>query len=163
VTGHPISGVAISGHEATADTAVETALVAPPRPKKIVRLKKNVEFRAVAKGRRFHGLAFTLQAARRAQATIEEPRVGFTVTRKTGDAVERNRMRRRLKEALRLAPDLCVAPDHDYVLVIRRAALSTPFPELIGELTRAFRDIANRKGRRPPAGTEQRPVAHAAS
>ena len=132
--------------------------VAPPS-----RLKKNAQFREVAKGARFHSRSFSLQAARRAGTAVEGPRVGFTVTRKTGSAVERNRMRRRLKEALRLAPALCAAPDHDYVLIIRREALSTPFVELVGELTRAFRDIASRKGRRTRAVAEQRTTGGAAS
>lgn len=57
-------------------------------------------------------------------------------------------MRRRLKEALRLAPDLCAAPDCDYVLIVRREALSVPFEQMIVEMTRAFREIASHRGRR---------------
>lgn len=130
----------------------------------LLRLKKNAQFRRAAKGARFYSRSFTLQAASRpAEAAQEGPRVGFTVTRKTGSAVERNRMRRRVKEALRLAPALCAARDHDYVLIIRREALATPFAELIGELTRAFRDIASRKARRSRAGADQRTTARTAS
>lgn len=163
MTGHGTLGHTISGLEASGEAAPAPPRAASGRPEKIARLKKNAQFRAAAKGVRYQGRAFTLQAARRADATVEGPRVGFTVTRKTGRAVARNRMRRRLKEALRLAPDLCTAPDHDYVLILRREALSTPFSELLGELTRAFRDIASRKGRRTRAGTEPRPAVRAAS
>jgi ribonuclease P protein component len=152
VTGQGTLGHTTSGQAPSADAA------APPS-----RLKKNAQFRNAAKGARFHSRSFSLQAARRVVgAPAEGPRVGFTVTRKTGGAVERNRMRRRLKEALRLAPDLCTTPDHDYVLIIRRAALSTPFAELISEVTGAFRDIASRKGRRTRTVAEQ-PAGRAAS
>ena len=149
--GHGTLGHTTSGHRPSGDAAAVHERVGRGPP----RLKKRAQFRDVAKGARFHGRSFSLQAARRTAEIAEGPRVGFTVTRKAGTAVERNRMRRRLKEALRLAPDLCTAPDHDYVLIIRREALSTPFAELIGELTRAFRDIESRKGRRTRAGAEQ--------
>lgn len=156
MTGHGTLGHTTSGQRPSGDGT------APPhRALSPARLKKNAQFRHVAKGTRFHARSFSLQAARRVEAAVEGARVGFTVTRKTGGAVERNRMRRRLKEALRLAPDLCTAPDHDYVLIIRREALSTPFAELIGELTRAFRDIASRKGRRTRVVAEQRPSGRA--
>ena len=160
MTGHGTLGHTTSGQGPSGDAARRRTVPAAAPPS---RLKKNAQFRNVAKGARFHTRSFSLQAARRAEAAAEGPRVGFTVTRKTGSAVERNRMRRRLKEALRLAPDLCAAPDHDYVLIIRREALSTPFAELIGELTRAFRDIASRKGRRTRAVAEQRTAGRAAS
>lgn len=152
MTGHGTLGHTTSGQRLSGDAAPAPHCAVSPG-----RLKKNAQFRQVAKGTRFHARSFSLQAARRVEAAAEGPRVGFTVTRKTGGAVERNRMRRRLKEALRLAPDLCTAPDHDYVLVIRREALSIPFAELIGELTHAFRDIANRKGRRSRAAAAPRP------
>jgi ribonuclease P protein component len=159
VTGHGTLGHTTSGQGPSGDRASEPQRA--PRAGPPSRLKKNAQFRNVAKGARFHSRSFSLQAIRRAEAAAEGPRVGFTVTRKTGSAVERNRMRRRLKEALRLAPALCAAPDHDYVVIIRRAALSTPFAELIGELKRAFRDIAGRKGRRTRAAAEQRPAGRA--
>ncbi len=111
----------------------------------MARLTKNTEFRRVAKGLRSHRAAFVLQGKRRVETTIDGARVGFTVTRKTGAAVERNRMRRRLKEALRAAPGLCPAPDYDYVVVIRREALSISFAQLVGDLAQAFREMALRK------------------
>ena len=158
MTGHGTLGHTTSGEKPSGDAAPVQQRAAPPS-----RLKKNAQFRDVAKGVRYHSRAFSLQAARRVGTAVEGPRVGFTVTRKTGGAVERNRMRRRLKEALRLAPDLCVAPDNDYVVIIRREALSIPFAELIGELTRAFREIASRKGRRTRTAERQRPSCRAAS
>ena len=47
------------------------------------------------------------------------PRFGFTVTRKIGNAVVRNRIRRRFKEALRLLAPGIIAPGHDYVVIAR--------------------------------------------
>ena len=76
-------------------------------PEAIGRLKRRAEFQRVGRGRRKAVEAFTLQAARREESRGGPvgPRVGFTVTRKVGHAVVRNRIRRRLKEALaRRAP-----------------------------------------------------------
>ena len=63
-----------------------------------------------------------------------------TVTKKVGDAVERNRIRRRLREALRITGDLPLRDDHDYVLVARREALSEDFRALC----EGFRQALNR-------------------
>ena len=105
------------------------------------RLKKRAEFQRVSRGGRWQGEAFVLQAARRGDDARQGPRVGFTVTRKTGGAVERNRMRRRLKEALRLTEKLAAKPDHDYVVIARRGALTRPFDLLRADLNRAFAAI----------------------
>ena len=70
-------------------------------------------------------------------------RVGFTVSKQVGNAVERNRVRRRLREVVRLsaagADRMC--PGHDYVLVGRRAALAAPFGEMVRELGSALRRV----------------------
>jgi ribonuclease P protein component len=105
------------------------------------RLKKRAEFQRVSRGARWQNEAFVLQSAKRDEVSALGPRAGFTATRKTGDAVERNRLRRRLKEALRLAEKLDARPDHDYVLVARRGALSRPFELLRADLHRAFAAI----------------------
>ena len=82
------------------------------------------EFLAVAAGAKVPATAFVLQARRRAD---EAPaRVGFTVSKKVGEAVERNRVRRRLKEAVRRSAALGMRAGHDYVVVGRRAALTQP-------------------------------------
>ncbi|MBV8564262.1 MAG: ribonuclease P protein component [Methylobacteriaceae bacterium] len=110
------------------------------------RLRKRAEFLRVAAGGKVANGLFSLQAARRPQGGGEpvaptEIRFGFTVTKKIGGAVERNRIRRRLKEAVRLAPELATKPGHDYVIVARRAALVAPLSALIEELGRATRRI----------------------
>ena len=94
------------------------------------RLTKRVEFQRVARGRRVSAETFTLQSRRREAAergSHSSPRVGLTVTKSVGGAVERNRVRRRLKEALRAAQPLEAESDHDYVLMARREALRRQF------------------------------------
>ena len=58
------------------------------------------------------------------------PRFGFTVTRKIGNAVVRNRIRRRFKEALRSMPPGTILPGYDYVVVARPGVIEQPFAEL---------------------------------
>lgn len=74
------------------------------------------------------------------------PRVGFTVTKKHGNAVERNRMRRRLKEAVRLSAGFAMQPGLDYVIVARRDILSAPFAQLSSLLTERI-EARPKKGR----------------
>ena len=113
------------------------------------RLKRRADFQRAARGRRSHTPAFSLQALRRSDAAPEaQARFGFTVTRKVGNAAVRNRIRRRLKEALRLAPGLEPRPDHDYVLVARLEALGRPFELLMNDLARALR-AAHAPGGKP--------------
>lgn len=95
--------------------------------------------------------AGTVQSDKRLGATSRmeaPPRFGFTVTKQSGGAVQRNRIRRRLKEALRLLKPLPARPGHDYVILARPEALSMSFRTLQAELTRAFGKIDTRKN--PP-------------
>ena len=109
---------------------------------KISRLKRRPDFQRAARGRRARMEAFALQANRRAGTEGAPdgvgPRLGFTVTKKLGGAVLRNRIRRRLKEAARLARDLETRSDHDYVVMAEREALRRRFDLLQGDLIRAF-------------------------
>jgi ribonuclease P protein component len=77
------------------------------------------------------------------------PRFGFTVTKQSGGAVQRNRIRRRLKEALRLLNPLPARAGHDYVILARPEALGMPFLALQGELIRALGKIKARKNQAP--------------
>ena len=104
------------------------------RPKKTVgRLKSRPQFLAVREGEKRRGSFFLIEMLDRKIADAE-PRVGFTVTKKHGNAVERNRMRRRLKEAVRLHAGFAMQPGHDYVVVARREVLTAPFEKLASEL-----------------------------
>jgi len=138
------------------------ATVAQTDHASFVRLKKRSEFLAVAKGMRHHESAFTLQAL--ADESGQEPacRIGLTVTKKTGNSVERNRIRRRLREALRLGGmargEIATGKARDYVVVARRETLSRGFDLLQADLARAFerieRRIATRKSKKAHAQDE---------
>ncbi len=85
------------------------------------RLRQRADFLAAAAGAKAPTPTFVLQMRpRREDGPV---RVGFTVSKKVGNAVERNRIRRRLREVVRLSPPSHMRPGHDYVLIGRRAAL----------------------------------------
>ncbi len=104
----------------------------------------------MASGRRVYGRCVGLQVYRRSDDdshVTSTCRIGLTVTKKVGGAVERNRMKRRLREALR-APGLATDAAHDYVLVARRDALTVPFAGLIADLRKCFGEAASGRSRR---------------
>ena len=78
-----------------------------------------------------------------APAEIDGPavRVGFTVSRKVGNAVVRNRVRRRLREVARLVIPAQARADLDYVLVGRQAALKRDFAVLRQDLVEALKRL----------------------
>jgi ribonuclease P protein component len=103
------------------------------------RLRQRADYLAAATGTKAPATAFVLQARRRDD---EGPaRVGFTVARKVGNAVARNRVRRRLKEMVRLLPVGPMRLGFDYVLIGRRAALGLPFERLRAEFETALRRV----------------------
>jgi ribonuclease P protein component len=107
---------------------------------RVTTLKRRSEYLRVRKGARCATAAFVLEAKARDGSTrpVEGPRFGYTVTRQIGKAVERNRIRRRLKAAVRDAAANHANGEFDYVLIARRAALTSQFAALVGELARAF-------------------------
>lgn len=114
-------------------------------------LKRRAEFLKAAKGRRFNTRHFLLQVRKRGIQEYPEraPRFGYTVTKKVGGAVIRNRIRRRLKEAVRLHAARFAQPGYDYVLIGRRSAEHIPFRALTAELEKAInRTHATTAGRR---------------
>jgi ribonuclease P protein component len=107
------------------------------------RLRRRPEFlRVAASGRRaaVHGLV--LQALQRDDAG--PARLGFTVTKKIGNAVERNRTRRRLKEAARLLLRERPLTGVDLVLIGREATRERDFIDLVGDLRRALDKVGVR-------------------
>ena len=103
----------------------------------IERLKKRRDFLAAAKGTKAPRRAFVLEACRRED---DGPaRFGFTVSKRAAKkAVERNRIRRRLKEAVRLAGPGRIRAGCDYVVVGRRSALTDDFAALQADLAGAL-------------------------
>ena len=101
------------------------------------RLRQRADFLAAATGVKIPAAAFVLQAKRRDD---EGPaRFGFTVSKKVGNAVERNRVRRRLREIVRMHAAGRIRAGHDYVLVGRRAALALPFERIKQDFDGAVR------------------------
>lgn len=98
------------------------------------RLKSRPQFLAVRDGEKRRGPLFLLEVLDRKDPE-SEPRVGFTVTKKQGNAVERNRMKRRLREAVRQSGKFAMKNGHDYVIVARRELLSAPFAEMTSALS----------------------------
>jgi ribonuclease P protein component len=109
------------------------------------RLTQRADFLAAAKGAKVPSGAFVLQA--RARGDAAAPRFGFTVSRKVGTAVERNRVRRRLREIVRRNAALIPQTGHDYVLIGRRAALDMPFDRINAEFLGAMTRLAKTRGR----------------
>ena len=94
------------------------------------RLTKRSQFQRAARGNRAGRSAFGLQMVAVDEA---KPGIGFTVTKKTGNSPQRNRIKRRLRAAVTACARDFV-PHHDYVLVGRREALSEPFSKLVADL-----------------------------
>ena len=124
------------------------------------RLKRRADFLRAAKGKRWHGETFSLQASRPKDES-DEVRIGLTVTKKVGNAVIRNRARRRLREAIRLHGSLPAQSGHDYVLVVRVEALRVPFATLQSDLTRAVRSVHAPARSQDPAKRPRRREADA--
>jgi ribonuclease P protein component len=99
------------------------------------RLTQRADFLAAANGHRRNLGAFVLQTRERGDAA--PPRFGFTVSKKVGNAVERNRVRRRLREIVRRHAAVLAQNGHDYVLIGRRAALQAPFGAMVADFTGA--------------------------
>ena len=118
------------------------------RPARFLRLKQRADFRRAAKGAKAHQPPFTLQSFRRPDS--EQPgiaRAGFTVTKKVGCAVVRNRIRRRLKEAIKRAAPDAERPGRDYVVIARETALHAEFSALVQAFDRAFAELERARPR----------------
>jgi ribonuclease P protein component len=91
------------------------------------------------------------------EAEAEQPRVGFTVSRKVGNAIRRNRARRRLRAAA-----MEVLPEHgrsgcDYVLIGRAGTLDRRYADLVMDLRTAIERIGERSGTKGSQDRRRRP------
>ena len=112
------------------------------------RLKRRADFIAAASGPRAQATPFLVQARNRGDRGA--PRVGLTVTKKSGNAVERNRIRRRLRSATDDVVTRAGRQGFDYVVVARRAALIAPFEAMLRDLERAIARVhAEKTGHGP--------------
>ena len=122
-----------------------TAMEKPTKP--LRRLIKRSQFQRAARGNRAGRSAFGLQVI---AAEGAEPGIGFTVTKKSGNSPQRNRIKRRLRAAVTACARDFI-PHHDYVLVGRREALSEPFAKLVADLGALIQRVHT------PRSTDERP------
>lgn len=107
------------------------AVASAPTP--LRHLTKRPQFLRAARGKRAGHKAFGLQVVEAPELSAKIPGIGLTVTKKVGNSPERNRIKRRLRAAAQ-ACQTRFHPQHDYVLVGRRAALKEPFEGLVSSL-----------------------------
>ena len=128
---------------------------------KLETLRKRREFLRVRGGGRWATPAFVLETKQRPPADADTPqqsparsgpRFGFTVTKRMGNAVRRNRIRRRLRAALQEVAQSGARDHFDYVVIARMPAHDIAFTELIELMTTAFERVhrpATQRRKRP--------------
>jgi ribonuclease P protein component len=106
----------------------------------LVHLARRAEFLAAARDIRKVAGSITLELTPtpEAQRREGEARIGFTASRKIGNAVARNRAKRRLRAAARETVPLSGRAGHDYVLVARAGILARDFQALLGDIKAAM-------------------------
>jgi ribonuclease P protein component len=115
------------------------------------RLLRHADFERVYKqGRRHFSASMTVFYWQRPEvaATVSGLRVGFTVSRALGGAVQRNRMKRRLREAVRLTW-VAAGPNADVVINPKKSLLTTDFAAVVNEVGRAFVVIQEKLAGKP--------------
>ncbi|MBO0751797.1 MAG: ribonuclease P protein component [Bradyrhizobiaceae bacterium] len=127
----------------------------------IERLKRRRDFLAATAGASVSTPGFIVQERRRDDGG--PARVGFTVSRKVGGAVERNRLRRQLREIVRLSATTTLSAGSDYVVIGRRAGLEIPFVKLTADFTGALKRLGKQRRAGAPGGPDKtHPLRHAA-
>ena len=110
-------------------------------PFKIERMTSRPQFLAAAKGVSEARGAVVVQRLDR-QDGVPTVRLGFTATRKVGNAVIRNRAKRRLREAARAAAPLLAVAGSDYVFVARMGTADRPWDRLLDDVKSALTRLA---------------------
>ena len=106
-------------------------------------LRVRADFVRLRRGRRVERPAFLMQVG---EGVPDAARFGVTVTKKIGNAVVRNRIKRRFRAAIReVAPGLAT-PGRDHVLIARAGAADRSYPALLDDLRSALLDANRPRG-----------------
>ena len=140
-----VSAFVVSAIDSSAPEAVS------PSGLRLGVLRKRKDFRAAARGGvHWRGQALRLQARRRTSRVPAHPRIGYTATKRTiGNAVQRNRARRRLRAAVADCETTQFVAGIDYVVLALPACLSLSVPHLTAELQTGLASLARRLERMP--------------
>jgi ribonuclease P protein component len=125
----------------------------------LARLKQRADFLRVAATRRRAVLpGLVLQAAPRPERSAAAPAlgVGFTASRKVGNAVTRNRAKRRLRAAAAAILPERGRPGTDYVLIARASTADRPYALLLADLAAALQRVERRRVERDTQLAERR-------
>lgn len=132
----------------------EGAAAGPAPSFRLETIRKRSDFQAANGGKRVNAPGFAM-LHRPGGATL---RFGFTVTKKVGTATERNRIRRRLKEAVRMASPGFGEASGDFVLLARRDAIQVDFAVLVAAVSKAVNTLSAGGGAvsrpRRPSGSQ---------
>ncbi|WP_298858228.1 ribonuclease P protein component [uncultured Sulfitobacter sp.] len=102
-------------------------------------LTQRRDFQRASRGKRVAMAGFILQMVKRPEGEVGGIRVGYTCSKKVGNAVARNRAKRRLREIARAVLPVTGKQGHDYVLVGRNTATATiPFAQLLNDMEKAL-------------------------
>ena len=132
------------------DASTTSQTLPSASPLAIERMRKRPQFLACAKAPACAKGAVVVQARAREDGSAVV-RTGFTATRKVGNAVVRNRARRRLREAVRLLLPQLGRPGFDYVFIARGGTAERPWARLLDDVKSALIRLAPENDRRAPA------------
>lgn len=105
-------------------------------------LTKRADFLRASRAPRVATPGFVLQMRIRKPQEADGIRVGFTCSKKVGNAVARNRAKRRLREIARIVLPTCGNPDADYVLIGRaQVTANRPFNALLDDMRSAVKKL----------------------